>query len=82
MTEEQYNYYADRLSKANELKTNIIDAERVLRDIEFNGNIKIIFGCGNVHQYLSIEEINAIKKIIASHFQQVLEDNKKKLEDL
>ena len=82
MTEEQYVYYADRLSKANELKTNIIDAERMIKNLELGDRIGILVGSMNVQQYLTTEEIANIRRIIASHYRQVLEDNKKKLEEL
>lgn len=82
MTEKQYNYYADRLSKANELKSKIIDAERMIKNLELGDRIGVLVGSINVQQCLTTKEIANIRRIIASHYQQVLEDSKKKLEDL
>ena len=82
MTEEQYNYYHKKLYDANEYKHKIGEAKSMLKGLEFGDHIQVIVGTYGVHKELSVEEIVKVKLIIANHYQQELEEYKKKLEEL
>lgn len=82
MTEEQYNYHCRRVADANEYKQKIMQAERMLKNLEVGNRIDINVGNEGIQMYLSTEELVKIKLIIANHYQQELEEYKKKLEEL
>lgn len=82
MTEEQYNYYAKKVYDANEYKHKIDEAESMLKRLELGEHIQIIVGTYGVHKELSVEEIVKVKLIVTNHYQQKLEEYKKKLEEL
>lgn len=82
MTEEQYNYHRRRLADANEYKQKIMQAERMLKNLEVGNRIDINVGNEGIQMYLSTEELVKIKLIVANHYQQELEEYKKKLEEL
>ena len=82
MTEEQYNYYCRRVADANEYKQKIMQAERMLKNLEIGSRIEVHVGAEGIHMYLSTEELVKVKLIIANHYQQELDEYKKKLEEL
>lgn len=82
MTEEQYNYHCRRLADANEYKQKIMQAERMLKNLEIGSRIEVHVGNEGIHMYLSTEELVKIKLIIAAHYQQEFEEYKRKLDEL
>ena len=82
MTEEQYNYYCGKVAIANECKTEIRNAERVLRCIELGDRIGIHIGSEQIQHHLSLDEITKIKAVIVEHYQKELDEYNNKLKEL
>lgn len=82
MTKQEHKELSRKVYEGNECVRNIEDARRALRDLELGNRIEIEIGTYRITRDLSDADIMLIKNIIRLHYQNIIDANQKKFDEL